>query len=82
MGLLDDVTATQAAAKRGGVCTVSVWIDSLTAEQRADALAALAPDSGYEATVIHAVIKAKYGFERGVSTVQRHRRGECDCGTR
>lgn len=80
MGLLDDVAATQAAAKRGGVCTVSTWLDTLEPAVRDEFRIALGTDAA--STTIHAVIKAKYGFERGVSTLQRHRRKECDCGTR
>ncbi len=80
MGLLDDVKHAAAGTHRGATCSVASWLTTLTTEQAAEFDAAL--DTLAPATVIHAVITERYGFDRGASTIQRHRRGECSCGPR
>ena len=80
MGLLDDVRDRSDAARRGALCSVGVWLAAQTATIQDEFNAAL--DSDANATLICDVIREKYGFSRGASTVQRHRRGGCDCEPR
>ena len=80
MGLLDDVNARSEAARRGAPCSVGVWLDAQPATIRAEFNEAL--DTAAPATLICDVIRDKYGFDRGASAVQRHRRGGCGCGPR
>jgi len=80
MGLLDDVRDRGTGTRKGSPCSVGTWRAAQPQNIRDEFDAAL--DVDVPATVIHAVISEKYGFTRGASTVQRHRRGECDCEPR
>ena len=75
MGFIDDVNALRPVNARG--CKVTAWLEDQSPEVAAEFSAALADKDTYPATILHKVMKAKYGYTHGVDTVQRHRRGEC-----
>ena len=77
---LADALATVLAIKPGPACRVSRLLDSLTPADRPDYVAALADDNLSCVTIVRA-----FGIEGhtiGRSSVERHRRGDCACGSR
>ena len=78
MGLLDDMK--NARPRVGGQCSVPGFLASLDETDRADVVAALA-DPLIAATSIAAILQGK-GHRISATTLQRHRRGGCLCGSR
>jgi hypothetical protein len=69
----------QRSAKKGPPCTISVILSELDKDDRSALVAALT-DKTVEHTAIYKVL-TRNGFRVSIHTVQRHRRGECLCGT-
>jgi len=74
MGLLDEV---EAETRYGGnACPVGAALDGLTPKQRSEweeVLASAAPGTAI------ARVSAKHGLNLKAPSIQRHRRGECQC---
>lgn len=77
MSFTDEVTALDTTLQRGGVCSVAIWRGKQSPEVRAEFDAALLNDD-VTAKAIWLAMKGR-GFGSDVSTVQRHRRGDCKC---
>lgn len=80
MGLADDLRAPTSSLHRGQLCTVRTLLEELDVSDPdgAKALRDVLAQSSMPATVIARRLQAA-GWPIGVSTMQRHRRGECQC---
>ena len=80
---LADALATVLATKPGPKCMIDRLFSILEPDERADYVALLADDRYSANTVVKAVnLELKDRFKVGRSSVERHRRGECACGSR
>lgn len=80
MGLADELRAPPLGLHRGQMCTVRLLLDDLeTADpEGAAALREVLAGTQLPASTIARRLQAA-GWPIGVSTMQRHRRGECRC---
>lgn len=76
MGFADLIEQAGAESRRGGTCSVAMWRDQQSEATQAQFNAAIASDT--TSTVIHKAMKAM-GYQREVTALHRHRRGECHC---
>jgi len=76
---LADALATVLAAKPGPVCTISRLMAALAPGERPDYLAALA-DPNISAAALSRAFNME-GHKVSRSPIERHRRGDCACGT-
>lgn len=80
MGLLAEAVKRGPQVKKGPPCTVSVWLNTLDPETRAEAQQIL-DDESWAHTAISKTFKP-LGLDVNPQTIGRHRRGECKfCGT-
>ena len=67
----------ESAAPKTTKCGVTTWLAAQSPQDRAAAQAALA-DARMMGTTIHRAMRAT-GYDAGLASVQRHRRGDCKC---
>jgi hypothetical protein len=72
---LDDFRAANADTS-GHTCTLRDLLATLPPADAATVHAAI-EDASIQATAIHRVLKARYGWARGEQVITRHRRGKC-----
>lgn len=75
MGLLEEA---RAESRRRTVCSVTLLVERLAGEDRADLLAAL-DEEGVTGEAIAAALRRR-GHQIAGQTVARHRAGRCSCG--
>ena len=78
-----DVDALLGGARRrppGGTCTVGRALGSVAPDVRSKLQAALDDRDGYSCTPLAAAISKVAGLTVGRGAVERHRRGDCNCG--
>jgi hypothetical protein len=78
MGQLADLIQ-QSKRPNGPVCATANLLHTLPKAEAADLRAALADQSVPGTSIARALVKL--GHKISGSTIQRHRRGECGCGT-
>lgn len=77
--LLDEIAAASASHRKGPLCTVARILSEMT-ELDASDLDTAFRDLKYSNKSILVVLRAR-GYDVAQTTVARHRRGECACGT-
>ena len=78
MGKLEQVLAEQTKLRKGPVCSVTVALTQLVADDKA-ALETAFANPGYQHSQISAALKA-IGLDVSPTAISRHRRNECMCG--
>ena len=78
MGKLEQVLAEQTKLRKGPVCSVTVALTQLDADDR-KALTAAFANPAYQHTQIAGALKA-IGMDVSPTAISRHRRNECMCG--
>jgi hypothetical protein len=74
-----DLSVFEDSNRPGPRCTITVALESLDATQREQVLAAFdAPH--IKAVMIQKILSEWSGVKLGYSSVQRHRRKQCNCG--
>jgi hypothetical protein len=81
VGNLAAALSAQANRTPGPRCSVGVLLTTLDTNDTKALLAALALDSGIKGSEIAKALRDEGHHMKG-HTVQRHRNGECGCGTR
>jgi len=77
MGMMDELEAEQAAARRGAICSFVAVYAGLQKPDGEDLRDALKRPEIAAATIVR--VLARHGFKVQSQTVRRHRRGECSC---
>ena len=77
---LADALAQVLATRPGPRCNVAKLLDGIPADERPDYVAALADENLSAVTICKAFGMEGHAITR--SPVERHRRGECACGSR
>lgn len=77
--LLDEIAAASASHRKGPLCTVARIMSEMPEVDAVDLDTAF-KDLKYSNKSILMVLRAR-GFDVAQTTVARHRRGECACGT-
>lgn len=78
MGILEALQREQTASQKGPPCSIGQALERLSKDDAADLTEAL--NSDMYATVISRALKSE-GHDVGPSAVQRHRKGDCHCGS-
>ena len=77
---LADALAQVLATRPGPRCTIAKLLDGIPPADRPDYIAALADENLSAVTICKAFAMEGHSVTR--SPVERHRRGECACGSR
>ena len=77
MGMMEELEAEQAAARRGAICSFVAVYAGLQKPDADDLRDALNRPEIAAATIVR--VLARHGFKVQSQTVRRHRRGECSC---
>lgn len=77
--LLDEIAIASSNVRKGPLCTVARILSDMPEVDAVDLDTAFRDDK-YSNKAIFMVLRAR-GFEVSQTTVARHRRGECACGT-
>ena len=77
---LADALAQVLATRPGPRCNIAKLLDGIPPDERPDYVAALADENLSAVTIVRAF--GLEGHAIGRSPVERHRRGDCACGSR
>lgn len=79
LGLLDEIAAASMSHRKGPLCTVARIMAEMSEIDATDLDTAF-KDPKYSNKSIFMVLRGR-GYDVAQTTVARHRRGECACGT-
>lgn len=79
MASFNDALKQSATTRSSNVCAVVKWRTTLDPQTRTEFDAALADQAHTHSNLFRAM--RSLGYEAGLSSVGRHRNGECTCGS-